>query len=67
MSAREIPAGIGMVLPDVQMSTRLVFHLLRTPLYCSLAERACTQKYGPLHWPPIRGILDNDHVICDNQ
>ena len=43
MSVRAIPvvkASIGTVLPGIQMSTRVVFHLLCTPPYLSLPERA---------------------------
>ena len=69
MSTVAIPgltAGIRTVLPSIRTSTRSVFHLLHTPPYlpsaeraihCVSTERACTQKYGPLHlaahsWDP---------------
>ena len=65
-------AGIGTVLPAVRTSARLVFHLLRTPLYLSLAEWAIhchvavTEQalYTEIRTAPLgRSSLNNGHVI----
>ena len=57
------------------MGTRSVFHLLRTPPYLSLAERAifCDVTVCIIHrntdrsaWLLFYQDLDNGHVVCNN-